>query len=235
MKKFFTIIGGMGTPATESYIRLLNARTPTHRDQDYLNYILVNHATVPDRSTYLMDHSQPNPYPDLLDDIQEQSKLNPAFFVIACNTAHFFYDDLQKATDVPIVHMPRETVKHIKEQYPNAKKIGIIGTPGTTSDGIYDRELLAEGFEVVKPTKAIQDLTSKLIFDDIKEQNLVDAELFYHILKMMVEEQGADVVILGCTELSYAQEMAHDHSFPVADSQSVLVDKSIEMALKLRK
>ena len=73
------------------------------------------------------------------------------------------------------------------------------------------------------------------VFDDIKEQNLVDAELFYHILKMMVEEQGADVVILGCTELSYAQEMAHDHSFPVADSQSVLVDKSIEMALKLRK
>ena len=68
MKDFFTIIGGMGTPATESYIRLLNARTPAHRDQDYFNYILVNHATVPDRSTYLKDHSQPNPYPDLLED-----------------------------------------------------------------------------------------------------------------------------------------------------------------------
>ena len=58
MKDFFTIIEGMGTPATESYIRLLNAATPAHRDQDYLNYILVNHATVPDRSTYLMDHSR---------------------------------------------------------------------------------------------------------------------------------------------------------------------------------
>lgn len=235
MKDFFTIIGGMGTPATESYIRLLNARTPAHRDQDYLNYILVNHATVPDRSTYLMDHSQPNPYPDLLEDIQQQSRLNPAFFVIACNTAHYFYDDLQKATEIPIVHMPRETVKQIKKEFPAAKRIGIIGTPGTTTDGIYDRELIAEGYEVVKPTPEIQDLTGKLIFEDIKAQNKVDAQLFYQILRLMTEERGAQVVILGCTELSYAQEMAHDHSYPVVDSQSVLVDRSIELALKLRK
>lgn len=235
MEKFFTIIGGMGTPATESYIRLLNSRTPAHRDQDYLDYILVNHATVPDRSTYLMDNTKPNPYPDLLNDIKIQSKLDPAFFVIACNTAHYFYDDLQKATKIPIVHMPRETVKHIREEYPAAKRIGIIGTPGTTSDGIYDRELLAQGYEVVKPTEEIQKLTNKLIFNDIKEKNYVDDELFYRILKMMIEEQKSDVVILGCTELSYAQELAHRHNYPIADSQSVLVNKSIELALALRK
>ncbi len=57
MKQFFTVLGGMGTAATESYIRLLNQRTPTTHDQDFLNYIVVNHATIPDRSTYLMDHS----------------------------------------------------------------------------------------------------------------------------------------------------------------------------------
>lgn len=235
MKDFFTIIGGMGTPATESYIRLLNKRTPAHKDQDYLNYILVNHATVPDRSTYLLDNSKPNPYPDLLEDIKAQSELHPVFFVIACNTAHYFYDDLQKATDVPIVHMPRETVKLIKKQYPEAKRVGIIGTPGTTSDGIYDRELEALDYEVVKPTPEIQDMTSKLIFDDIKANNQVDDKLFYSILDKMINEQNSDVVILGCTELSYAQEMAHDHNFPVMDSQLVLVDKSIEMAMKLRK
>ncbi|AEV95428.1 aspartate/glutamate racemase family protein [Pediococcus claussenii] len=232
MKDFFTIIGGMGTPATESYIRLLNKRTPAHRDQDYLNYVLVNHASVPDRSTYLMDNSKPNPYPDLLEDIRDQSKLSPKFFVIACNTAHYFYDDLQKATEIPIVHMPRETVKDIQKRFPEVKKVGIIGTPGTTSDGIYDRELEAVGLEVIKPTQELQDMTSELIFDDIKAQNEVDADLFHVILQRMIEERGAEVVILGCTELSYAQEIAPDHDFPIADSQSVLVDKSIELAKK---
>lgn len=41
MKHFFSIIGGMGTIATESYVRLINHRVKIARDQDYLNYILV--------------------------------------------------------------------------------------------------------------------------------------------------------------------------------------------------
>lgn len=41
MKHFFSIIGGMGTIATESYVRLINHRVKIAKDQDYLNYILV--------------------------------------------------------------------------------------------------------------------------------------------------------------------------------------------------
>ena len=41
MKHFFSIIGGMGTIATESYVRLINHRVKITKDQDYLNYILV--------------------------------------------------------------------------------------------------------------------------------------------------------------------------------------------------
>lgn len=53
MENFFTILGGMGTLATESFIHTLNKRTEAHRDQDYLNYIVVNHATIPDRTEYI--------------------------------------------------------------------------------------------------------------------------------------------------------------------------------------
>lgn len=232
MKQFFTVLGGMGTAATESYIRLLNQRTPTTKDQDFLNYIVVNHATIPDRSTYLMDHSQPSPEPDLLEDIQQQSLLKPAFFVIACNTAHYFYDDLQAAASAPIVHMPRETVKSIQTTYPDAERIGILGTKGTVTDGIYDEALLAEGYEVVKPSLDLQERTMDLIFNDIKGQSQMKPEKYHAILAEM--QTQCDAIILGCTELSLAQEWAPDHDFPVVDSQSVLVDRSIELGLKLR-
>lgn len=232
MKDFFTIIGGMGTPATESFIRLLNARTPAKRDQDYLDYVLVNHATIPDRSSYLMDNSKPNPFEDVLDDIKTHSKLNPNFFVMACNTVHYFYDQLQKETKIPILHMPRETVRHIKENYPDVKKVGILGTPGTITDGIYDQELKKNKLEIIKPSNKIQELTNQLIFDKIKKNNNVDIDLFYKILELMTGEQQAEIVILGCTELSYAQEFAGAHKYLIADSQSVLVDKTIETAMK---
>ncbi|KRN02117.1 aspartate racemase [Levilactobacillus senmaizukei DSM 21775 = NBRC 103853] len=235
MKKFFTIIGGMGTMATESYLHQLNLRTPAHNDQDYLNYILVNHATVPDRTTYIMDHSQPNPLPDLLEDIKQQSALGPAFFALPCNTAHYFYDDLQATTDIPILHMPREAVKEIKRRFPEAKRIGITGTQGTITDHVIENEVVNAGLEPVLPTADIEAETMELIYDNIKENNHVDRALYHRILKRMMTEQKADLVILGCTELSLAQEREPETELPLIDAQSVLVDRSLELALKQRK
>ncbi|MDT6980309.1 amino acid racemase [Levilactobacillus zymae] len=235
MQKFFTIIGGMGTMATESYLHQLNLRTPAHADQEYLNYILVNHATVPDRTTYILDHTQESPLPSLLEDIRQQSLLKPEFFTLPCNTAHYFFDDLQAATDVPILHMPRETVKEIQRQYPAAQRIGITGTRGTIADKIYEDELNRAGLTPVLPTAAIEKQTMELIYDDIKENNTVDAALFHNIVRQMVEDQHADVVILGCTELSLANEREPETKYPVADGQSILVDRTLEKALELQK
>ena len=80
MENFFTILGGMGTLATESFIHTLNERTEAYRDQDYLNYIVVNHATIPDRTDYIKNPSLENPEEKLIDDIKIHSQLSPKFF-----------------------------------------------------------------------------------------------------------------------------------------------------------
>ena len=77
MENFFSILGGMGTMATESFVRLINHRTKATKDQEYLNYVLFNHATVPDRTAYILDRSEENPMPFLLDDIEKQNLLRP--------------------------------------------------------------------------------------------------------------------------------------------------------------
>ena len=141
MKHFFSIIGGMGTIATESYVRLINHRVKITKDQDYLNYILVNDAQIPDRTAYIMDHSQPNFFYDLKDDVLSQSKLNPDFFVMPCNTAHYFYDDLVALTDVPFLHMMRIAVHKFVDDFPKEEKIGLIATEGSIYDHLYVDEL----------------------------------------------------------------------------------------------
>ena len=157
MKQFFTVLGGMGTLATESYVRILDARTPIHRDQDYLNYIVVNHATVPDRTTWILDHSKPDYNLDLIEDIKQQSLLKPAFFVLICNTAHYAFDKLQAATDIPILNMLQETVNAIKQIKPDAKKVGLLATRGTVEAGLYDHYITDAGYEEIKPTPEILD------------------------------------------------------------------------------
>lgn len=235
MKQFFTILGGMGTLATESYVRLLDERTPIHRDQDYLDYIVVNHATVPDRTTWILDHSKPDYNLDLIEDIKQQSQLNPAFFVLICNTAHYAFDKLQAATDIPILNMLQETVNAIKKIKPGAKKVGLLATRGTVEAGLYDHYITAAGYEEVKPTPEIVDMTEDLIYHDIKESGHSDGEKYHELVRRMIEDEGADIVILGCTELSYAEEMDPETKYPVADSQSIIVDRSLEKGLALRK
>lgn len=235
MKNFFTIIGGMGTMATESYIHQLNKRIKAHQDQDYLNYILVNHATVPDRTAYILDDSKPSPFPDLAEDIKQQAKLKPDFFTLPCNTAHYFYDDLQSLTNIPILHMPREAVKSIGVKFPTAKRIGLLATHGTIVDHVYEDEIKKAGYEFVKPTDVIQDKVNQLIYTDIKEKDYVDRQLFHGLVNTMVNELNCDVVILGCTELSLAQEREPIDNLPIIDGQIVLVEKTLEKALKMQK
>lgn len=234
MKKFFTVIGGMGTIATESYLRLINHRLPIAKDQDYLDYILVNHASVPDRTSYILDHSKPSFLPDLLEDVQQQSLLSPEFMVIVCNTAHYFYEDLQAATSVPILHMPRIATNQLKEKYPATTKVGLIATRGTIADEIYKDEIHRIGKEVVLGGPEIQPMVDELIYDNIKEKGTVDAELYHSILQRMHDVYDVDVVVLGCTELSLAQELAPDHPYNVIDAQNIIADVTIEAATAIR-
>lgn len=235
MKKFFTVLGGMGTLATESYVRLLDQRTPIHCDQDYLDYIVVNHASVPDRTAWILDHQKPDYNLDLIEDIKQQSLLKPAFFVLICNTAHYAFDKLQAATDIPILNMLDETVKEIRNVKLGAKKVGLLATRGTVESGLYDRYIQAAGYEEIKPTPAILNMTEDLIYHDIKENGHSDGKKYHELVRQMIEDQGADIVILGCTELSYAEEMDPETEYPVADSQSIIVDRSLEKGLALRK
>jgi len=235
MKKFFTVIGGMGSLATESYVHLLNERTPTKKDQDYLDYILVNHSTVPDRTAHILDNSKPSFLPPLVEDIKQQSLLKPEFMVIICNTAHYYYKELQAATDIPLIHMPHIAISVLKEKYPNAKKVGLIATKGTIADHVYENEIKEAGFELSLGDQDVQDRVESLIYDDIKVKGQVDADKYYGILKTMHDKFDCDVIVLGCTELSLAQEKASNHPYQVIDGQGIIVDKSIEFSEKIRR
>lgn len=233
MEHFFSILGGMGTMATESFVHLLNERVVTHKDQDYLNYVLFNHATVPDRTAYILDATNDSPLPYLLDDIEKQNLLKPDFIVLTCNTAHHFFDTLQAATPIPILHMPKEAVKEVMKQK-EVGKVAFFGTTGSVKAGIYETQMRQAGLEVYLPTEKLQDKINHLIYHDIKENDFLNQSLYVEILKDAVDA-GCKQIILGCTELSLMEASFGQDDYPVIDAQSVLVDRTIERAIALRK
>ncbi|MCD5000992.1 amino acid racemase [Enterococcus saccharolyticus] len=238
MKNFFAILGGMGTLATEAFVQLLNERTPNHSDQDYLNYLLINHATVPDRTAFILGKSNENPATKLKEDLIQYTPLQPNFFVLTCNTAHHFYDELTSVTSVPILHMPRLAVKAILAKFgrdDRPVRVGVLATEGTIQSKVYEKELLAhQEIDVVIPPMEIQTQVTNLIYRDIKENNFLNEELYFSILEKMIKEHACDVLLLGCTELSLMEEVAKQTLYPVVDAQSELVDETIRLALEAR-
>lgn len=235
MKNFFTILGGMGTLASESFVRVLNDRTVATTDQEYLNYVLVNHATIPDRTAYILGESSENPAAALVEDIEQQSLLMPDFFVLTCNTAHTFYDDLTQVSSAPILHMPRLAAEKVVSSYPATTKpvkVCLLATRGTLQSKVYEKEFAhLENYELVEPSEAIQTEVMNLIYRDIKERQFLNEDLFKEIIETALSELDCDVAILGCTELSLMNEVTA-HTFPVIDAQSVLIDETLLRATK---
>lgn len=67
----------------------------------------------------------------ITEDARTLEKLGAANIAIPCNTSHYFLEDIQAATSVPIINMVEESVRYVLENHPDVKKIGIMGTDGT--------------------------------------------------------------------------------------------------------
>lgn len=238
-RPFFAILGGMGTLATESYIRLLNKASNAHNDQEFLDYVVFNDASVPDRTSYIADHSCESPFPAIADDIAKATAIGARFIVLTCNTAHYFYDRFQALTPVPIVHMPQEAVNKITQLYPSkrCKRIGFLGTVGSRKAGVYQRAILEAGYTFVAPDDALQTRITSLIYDDVKGTGSLNFERYESVLRDMLNPSGAfacDALVLGCTELSVLNETFPLPQLPLIDAQAVLVERSVALAKQLR-
>ena len=227
--RFFGILGGMGTLASEAFIQAVNKKTDAGSDQEYLNYILMNHATVPDRTEYILGRSSENPLTYLLEDISRFNKLNVEFIVITCNTAHFFHEELQKHSDAEIVHMPRITVEEIRKQVPLEKKVAFLGTEGSIKASIYKDPLVKSGCDIYYPGDKLQAKVNKLIYEEVKEKGNLNLSLYNEIINEVRSEGELEAIILGCTELSWIYETDESvrNDKMVFDAQAILVDHVI--------
>lgn len=235
MKKFFAVLGGMGTLATESYVRLLNKATGAHNDQEFLDYVVFNDASVPDRTEFILGRSTMNPFTAIADDIRKATAIGASFITLPCNTAHYFFDELQAETNIPILHMPQAAVAQMSAQYPSSThaRVGFMGTEGSLSSGIYQQRLEQEGYEFVTPDARLQEDISYLIYHDVKDTGIFSKERYLHTVETLLHDLHCDVVLLGCTELSVLNEAFPMPELPIIDAQEVLAYETVRLARKI--
>lgn len=232
------VIGGMGPEATSYFYDQVVCHTQASCDQEHLDMVILSCASMPDRTRAIREGDATELLEKMASCTAVLEQLGCANIAIPCNTSHVFYDEIQATTTVPIIHMPRETVRAIVARAaaegaaPGAGarreslRIGIMGTDGTISSGVYHRACEACGAVAVVPDADRQRDVMSLIYDDVKAGREPDLAKFDRVLAGFAEER-CHYVMLACTELSvlkrYREMPAH-----VVDAMDVLVRVSIE-------
>ena len=187
--------------------------------------IISSHATTPDRTAFIVGESAESPLPTMISDALRLEAYGAEAVVIACNTAHYFIDEVRCAVGVPVPSIICETAAFAL--HCGYRKVSIMATPGTVASGAYQNALEALGVRYVLPDEAEQSALTSLIYDVVKAGGKLEPERFYEIAASL-ERRGAEAHILGCTELSVINSrLPHEARF--LDSTEVLAYTAIRL------
>jgi len=228
------IFGGMGPEATADLYHQIVRLTPAETDQEHIPTLIYSLPQVPDRMASIRNQDL-TIIPYLVEGVTRLEDAGASFIVIPCNTVHYFYDYMQDAVSIPIIHMIRETVNEVKQQYPDLKKVGLLATTGTLESRLYENELVKNGYQVIIPDDSVEtEMVMKAVFgikagsDKQTNEDLL-AQAGNHIVK-----KGAELIVLGCTEIPLAFNPTRV-DVPVVNATQVLARRAIETYFGMEK
>ena len=153
------------------------------------------------------------------------------FVVLCTNTMHKVAEEVQEHIRIPLLHIADATAERVKSQ--GLKKVGLLGTKFTMEEAFYKDRLIEEhGLEVVIPAEPAREVVHRVIYDElclgeIKAASKAD---YIRIMDRLVEE-GAEGIILGCTEISLLVGQ-QDSPAPLFDTTEIHAQAAVEYALE---
>ena len=212
------ILGGMGTQAGLDFCNKLAMLNRGKIDQEYPLFMLYNKSNIPGRPESIgvqtrifsaLPRKAKNitkynkVLKSLLEGCRSLEKSGCKFIVIPCNTAHYWYDDLKKKINIPIINMPKEVFLHTKKICKRNTKIGLLATEGTLKTKIYEK-LFNNEYELIKPHDDLQVKSVNKTIKHIKMGNIKLAEKSIKPAINYLIKSRCKKIILGCTELPIA-------------------------------
>jgi len=228
--KTIGIIGGMSWESSIEYYRIINVVTRGKLGGLHSgNSIMVSVDFAPIEE--MQKNNQWEELTSVMVDAAIQLVSGGAdFIVIATNTMHKMYEAVQRAVNIPILHIADATAFRVKEQ--NIQSIGLLGTIFTMEMDFYKKRLI-DNFKlnVVVPEKKDRMIVNQIIYEELVlgEIKQESRDEYVRVMKKLVE-RGAEGIILGCTEISLLVG-ANDTSVPVLDTTRIHAETAVEIAL----
>ncbi|MBN2237465.1 MAG: aspartate/glutamate racemase family protein [Bacteroidales bacterium] len=230
--KTIGLLGGMSWESSAVYYQLINegvkARlVKTHSAQSMMYSVefdeiaKLQHAGNWKQLTQIM-----------LDAAKKIENGGADFLVICTNTMHKMVPEMEARLSIPILHIADATAEKILEK--GIKKIALLGTNFTMTQDFY-RGRLEEmhHLEVIIPNEADREIVHNIIYQELILGTILDdSRKKYQEIIHKLQQQGAEGVILGCTEIPLLIQQK-DSPIPIFDTTKIHAEKAVDFALSI--
>jgi aspartate racemase len=243
-EKIVGVVAGAGPFAGLDLLGKILNQTVASKDQDHLTIVTLSRpGQIADRSEYLLGQTDVNPAYAIADQVLQLERLGAAVAAIPCNTAHAppIFDvvlrELQAAnSNVKFLHMVKEVGAFLNQRQAHTRRVGVLSTTGTYRANIYPAALVPAGFQVIVPDADFQErVVHAAVYDPvygIKATGQATATARNNLLAGIehLREKGAEVVVLGCTEMPLAITEPRIEGIVVIDPTLILARALIREA-----
>lgn len=214
--KTLGIIGGMSPESTVTYYSEINRLVNQAKGGNFSAPLLMVSVEFDEIVQYQKSGNWQKAGEILADAGKKLETIGANGILLATNTMHKVAPQIIQAIQVPFLHILDATARAIKAQ--GLRKIALLGTSFTMSDVFYRDGLTERGITALVPNEGTQQEIHRIIFEELcVGKFLPDSKAFYLNTINELAQQGAEGVILGCTEIGLLVRQA-DSSLPFFDT-----------------
>jgi len=233
-EKAIGVLGGMGPEATLDCFGKIIQNTPASKDQQHLRVIIDSNPKVPDRTPAIIGAGE-SPVPTIIKGCQALERAGADFIIIPCVSAHFFLDEIQQQSPLPILSIIDATAETIARDNPEIDVVGLIASTGTVKGEKFQTRLAKDGITTIVPDEHHQSRIMAAIYDIKNSQSKrsradITAALVAAADGLISRKpDGAKGIIAGCTEIPLAMHQKH-LPVPYFDALTLLARAAIRKA-----
>jgi len=228
-EKIVGIIGGMGPEATVDLMARIIKATPALDDVDHIRMLVDNNPKVPSRIKALLEGDGESPIPCLQDMARRLAAWGVDFLAMPCNTAHYYYRDIQEAVTIPILNMIDLAVQKVITQTPGVKDLGLLASTAVLNLKLYKKRFAESGVALVPP----DDNYQKGIMNAIKriKTSRYGSEVVEAVQAAAdnLVELGSEALLVACTEISIVGQEIRS-TVRIFDATQILAEAIVKKA-----
>ncbi|MCP3665334.1 MAG: aspartate/glutamate racemase family protein [Gammaproteobacteria bacterium] len=228
--KTIGLLGGMSWESTAGYYRAVNEGVKRSLGGLHSAKVILNSVDFDPIEKLQHNGDWEGTAEILIEAAQSVQSAGADFLLICTNTMHKLAPQIEKAIDIPLLHIADATAEVLVSKGINI--VGLLGTAFTMEQDFYKGRLIGKyGLDVLVPNDADREIIHDVIYRELcLGKTVASSKQEYLRIIQALSQQGAEVVILGCTEIGMLINQ-EDTDVVLVDTTEIHAHKAVEYAV----